>query len=155
MHILNLSVKDGIEEVKDSISKIRGAVRYIRSSPQRAHQFKTCCENEQIVMKTILCLDVPTRWNFTYLMLETTIKFQKAFERMDEEESHFASDLKDGVPNESDWDNARMLTKFPKTFYEVTKRILGSLYVTANLYFHEICAIEQLLHDWSKSLILP
>ena len=84
-------------------------------------------------------------------MLETALKFQKAFERMDEIESHFASDLKDGVPNENDWDNVRVLTKFLKHFYEATKRISGSLYVTANSHFHEVCAIEQLLRDWSRS----
>ena len=27
---------------------------------------------------------MPTRWNSTYIMLESAIKFQKAFERMEE-----------------------------------------------------------------------
>ena len=70
---------------------------------------------------------------------------------MDEQESHFASDLKDGIPNEMDWDNARVLTKFLKNFYEVTKRMSGTLYTTSNSYFHEVCAIEQLLREWSRN----
>uniref|UniRef100_A0A5B7B6B6 Zinc finger BED domain-containing protein RICESLEEPER 2-like n=1 Tax=Davidia involucrata TaxID=16924 RepID=A0A5B7B6B6_DAVIN len=152
-HILNLIVRYGIEEVQDSISRIRGAIRYIRSSPQRSQQFKLCCEQERIASKCTLCLDVPTRWNYTYLMLETALKFQKAFERLDDQELNFASDLnaKDGIPSEWDWENAKVLTKFLENFYDVTKRMSGSLYVTANSYFHEVCGIEQILNDWSKS----
>ena len=150
-HILNLIVRDGIEEVKDSICRIRGAVRYIRSSSQRAQQFKTCCEQESITCKSSLCLDVPTRWNYTYVMLESALKFQKAFERLDEIEPHFASDLKDGVPIERDWENARVLTKFLKHFFDATKRLSGSLYVTSNHCFQEVCAIEQILCDWAKN----
>lgn len=29
----------------------------------------------------MLCLDVPTRWNFTYLILDTEQQFEKAFVR--------------------------------------------------------------------------
>ena len=32
----------------------------------------------------------------------------------------------------------------------MTKRLSGSLYVTSNDYFHQVCAIEQLLSDWAK-----
>ena len=149
-HILNLIVRDGVKEIETSIIRIRGVVRYIRSSPQRAQQFGICCDQEQIVSKSSLCLDVPTRWNYTFLMLETALKFQKAFERLDELETNFSFDLKEGVPSEEDWDNARVLTKFLKVFYDVTKRLSGSLYVTSNDYFHQVCAIEQLLSDWAK-----
>ena len=41
-HILNLIVKDGMSEVQTSINAIRGVVRYVRSSPTKAKQFKTC-----------------------------------------------------------------------------------------------------------------
>ncbi|XP_077211612.1 zinc finger BED domain-containing protein RICESLEEPER 1-like isoform X1 [Tasmannia lanceolata] len=150
-HILNLIVKDGISEVIDSISRIRGAVRYIRSSPSRAQRFKFSVEKERITCKSLLCLDVPTRWNSTYLMLEIALKFQKAFERFGEEDVLFMAELKDGCPNDDDWDNARVLTQFLKSFYEATLRLSGSLYVTSNSYFHEIFKIERLLDESSKS----
>ncbi|KAK9292148.1 hypothetical protein L1049_020107 [Liquidambar formosana] len=60
-HILNFVVKDGLSDVRDSIAKIRGAVKYIRSSPARAEIFKKCVEQERITSKRSLCLDVPTR----------------------------------------------------------------------------------------------
>ncbi|XP_077228339.1 zinc finger BED domain-containing protein RICESLEEPER 2-like [Tasmannia lanceolata] len=150
-HILNLIVKDGISEAIDSISRISGTVRYIRSSPSRAQRFKFCGEKERITCKSLLCLDIPTRWNSTYLMLEIALKFRKAFERFGEEDVLFMAELKDGCPNDDDWDNARVLTQFLKSFYEATLRLSGSLYVTSNSYFHEVFKIERLLDESLKS----
>ncbi|KAK9273474.1 hypothetical protein L1049_018284 [Liquidambar formosana] len=151
-HILNLIVKDGLSDVHDSIARIRGAVKYIRSSPARAEIFKKCVEQERIKSKRSLCLDVPTRWNSTYLMLDTALKFQKAFERLEEQDLTFKWELKEGIPGEEDWNNARVFTQFLETFYETSNRMSGSLYVTSNSYFEEICTIENTISDWSKSL---
>ncbi|XP_054777725.1 zinc finger BED domain-containing protein RICESLEEPER 1-like [Prosopis cineraria] len=41
--------------------------------------------------KSIVCLDVNTRWNSTYLMLDVALKFQKAFERLEDEDEDFVS----------------------------------------------------------------
>lgn len=76
-HILNIIVKDGINEVCDSISRICGTVKYFRSSPGRVLQFQACVDQERITSKTYLVLDVSTRWNSTYLMLETALKNTK------------------------------------------------------------------------------
>ena len=59
-HILNLIVMEGLKEVNTSILKVRNAVKYVKSSPSR----------QKIGEKGLLCLDVPTRWNSTYLMLK-------------------------------------------------------------------------------------
>ncbi|CAL5408167.1 unnamed protein product [Camellia sinensis] len=37
-------------------------------------------------------------------------------------------------------------------FYDATVRLSGSLYVTSNLYFTEVCGIESALTEWGKSL---
>ena len=42
---------------------------------------------------SLLCLDVPTRWNSTYLMLENVQKFEKVFIRMDFEDDSYSSYL--------------------------------------------------------------
>ncbi|KAJ3697371.1 hypothetical protein LUZ61_001076 [Rhynchospora tenuis] len=81
-HIVNLIVKEGLDEHFESIQKIRKAVKYVKSSPKRLLAFKDCVEKEKIKCKSLLCLDVETRWNSTYLMLECAEKFEKAFERL-------------------------------------------------------------------------
>uniref|UniRef100_A0A3Q7I5B0 HAT C-terminal dimerisation domain-containing protein n=1 Tax=Solanum lycopersicum TaxID=4081 RepID=A0A3Q7I5B0_SOLLC len=82
-HILNLIVQDGLKEIGPSIKKVRQMVKYVRSSSSRARNFLKCVETQKIECDKMLSLDVPTRWNSTYLMLDTVEKFEKAFERFD------------------------------------------------------------------------
>ncbi|KAF2294842.1 hypothetical protein GH714_021389 [Hevea brasiliensis] len=80
-HIINLVVVDGLKETNVSVKRVREAERYIRQSPARLQKFKSCCEMEGIKSKSSLCLDVCTRWNSTYLMLNAAQKFENAFDR--------------------------------------------------------------------------
>ncbi|KAK1384389.1 BED-type domain-containing protein [Heracleum sosnowskyi] len=86
-HILNLVVKDGLKEQNDSIIRIRNAVRYVRSSPARLEKFRKCVKREKIKCDRMVCLDVDTRWNSTYTMLEVAVKYKGAFIRMITEDS--------------------------------------------------------------------
>lgn len=80
-HIINLVVRDGLDEQFKTITKIRNAVKYLRSSPSRYDNFLECVEFEKISSKNKPCLDVETRWNSTYCMLATAEKYSKAFDR--------------------------------------------------------------------------
>ena len=82
-HILNLIAKDGLNVMNVSIDAIRRAVRYVRSSSHRLDLFKKCVERVKLACKGLVILDIPTRWNFTYLMLATALKFRKALERLE------------------------------------------------------------------------
>ena len=115
-------------------------------------------KSKKIDCKSLLCLDVPTRWNSTYLMLEAACKFENAFERMEEDDTNFKYHYLDydiggdeitgirgitsTLPTKQDWDNCRVLVKFLKLFYNATKRFLGSLYVTSNYFFDEMVVIQ-------------
>ncbi|XP_024171622.1 zinc finger BED domain-containing protein RICESLEEPER 2-like [Rosa chinensis] len=68
---------------------IRNAVRYVRSSAssQRLDFFKECVERVKLECKELVVLDVPTRWNSTFLRLERALKLQKAFDRMTEDDA--------------------------------------------------------------------
>nr|KYP45684.1 Putative AC transposase [Cajanus cajan] len=142
-HSLCLIVKDGLKEVDDSILRIRGAVKYIKSSPSRLARFKACAEQEEITYKGLICLDAETRWNSTYLMLEATLKYKKAFDLLEMQDNKYVEDLHKGkgVPLESDWNDAHLLVPFLKMFYDTTIRIYGSYHVTSNIYMKEVFAI--------------
>ncbi|KAK9277901.1 hypothetical protein L1049_027458 [Liquidambar formosana] len=99
-YILNLIVGDGLKEVDESIARVRDAINYVRSSPNRLANFKKCVEKRKIESKSLLCLDVPTRWNSTYLMLESAVKFEKAFVLLEEEDSNFVPYFRDGNRND-------------------------------------------------------
>ncbi|KAG2729508.1 hypothetical protein I3760_01G253500 [Carya illinoinensis] len=153
-HILDLIVSEGLKECNDAITMVRNAVRYVRSSPARLEKFKRCAEKEKIDCKKMLCLDVQTRWNSTYLMLEAAGKFEKAFRRMESEDYNFLSYFDDGhirPPKATEWETVRVFVKFLEMFYEATTRFSGSLYVTANTGFLEICDLQTELIMLSES----
>ncbi|KAK9272694.1 hypothetical protein L1049_003071 [Liquidambar formosana] len=100
-YILNLIVCDGLKEMDESIIKVRNVVRYVRSSPSRMGTFKLCVEKEGITCKHGVCLDVSTRCNFTFLMLDRDEKFEHAFKRLECEDKGFMSLFRDGeIENE-------------------------------------------------------
>ncbi|XP_024022960.1 zinc finger BED domain-containing protein RICESLEEPER 2-like [Morus notabilis] len=157
-HIVNLIVNEGLKDLHDSIAAVRNAVRYVRSSPARLLKFKSCVEREKIEFKGLVCLDVPTRWNSTYMMLDAAIKFQKAFERYEDEDDKFVSYFwedeggkqKIGPPLDDDWKNVKVFVKFLKTFYDITLKFSATLNVTSNSYFHELCEMQNQLSELSK-----
>ncbi|KAF2304059.1 hypothetical protein GH714_026722 [Hevea brasiliensis] len=152
-HIINLVVVDGLKETNVSVKRVREAVRYIRQSPARLQKFKSCCEMEGIESKSSLCLDVCTRWNSTYLMLNVAQKFENAFDRYATIDPCFKFDLQssDGLPDSLDWENVRRLVDFLGHFYDLTLRISGSRYVTSNIFFNEISSVDCLLQEWQGS----
>ncbi|WVZ14298.1 hypothetical protein V8G54_011864 [Vigna mungo] len=153
-HILSLIVKDGLKEIKDSISKIRGAVKYVKSSPARFARFKACVEQEGISYQGIVCLDVETWWNSTYLMLEASLKYKDAFVLLDMQDKKFGIEMaksNGGVPLEEDWEYARSILPFLKIFYDSTLRISGSSYVTSHMYMNEVFGIGKRIRQYSES----
>ncbi|GKV12009.1 hypothetical protein SLEP1_g23215 [Rubroshorea leprosula] len=82
-HIINLVVGEGTKEkeMNKFATAIRAVVNYVRQSPMRLKRFKEACEWAEIESKNLLCLDVQTRWNSLYLMLDTAKRFEEAFEK--------------------------------------------------------------------------
>jgi len=56
-----------------------------------------------------------------------------------------------GPPNCDDWAYIRVFLKFFKIFYEATMRLLGSLYVTCNMYIEEVSTIQLHLQEYCDS----
>ncbi|XP_072087846.1 zinc finger BED domain-containing protein RICESLEEPER 2-like [Arachis hypogaea] len=139
-HILNLVVNDELKEMHESSSKIRNAIRYVRASPSHMNRFKNFIKEARIQDKCTVQLNVPTRWNSTYTMLESGLKFQKVFKMLREKDTEYAL-MQGGIPKNLDWDNTKYFTEFLKIFHEVIKSVSGSLLVTSSQYFHEICKI--------------
>ncbi|KAG8489267.1 hypothetical protein CXB51_017287 [Gossypium anomalum] len=97
----------------------------------------------------MLCLDVRTRWNSTYLMLDTAQNFERAFERFEEQDTNCRAELErgEGWPSVDDWANVRDLRDFLEHFYKVTLRISGTSYVTSNNFFDKLSEIDILLRN--------
>ncbi|KAM3382403.1 hypothetical protein P3S68_007977 [Capsicum galapagoense] len=97
-----------------SIERVRKTVKYIRQSPARCKRFQECCEDVDINSKKSLCLDVSTRWNSTYLMLNRTIECENGFLSYVDRDiglSHYLQFVDDeertavGALSSNDWDH--------------------------------------------------
>nr|XP_023872413.1 zinc finger BED domain-containing protein RICESLEEPER 2-like [Quercus suber] len=156
-HILNLIVGEGLKEIDASVSKVREAVRYVKSSPNRSQIFRSFMETLGMESKSLLSQDVPTRWNSTYIMLEITEKFEKVFLRMDFEDdsnsSYFRTKEDSGGLGSScmtDFQNCREFVTFLRLFYNAMKKFSSSLYVISNAFYNEIFVIQERISNLVK-----
>jgi len=79
-HVLNIIVQEGLRVASDALHKIRESIKYVRGSEARKNTFKECViQVRSIDTKVGLRMDVATRWNSTYLMLESAIRYRRAF----------------------------------------------------------------------------
>ncbi|XP_038704672.1 zinc finger BED domain-containing protein RICESLEEPER 2-like [Tripterygium wilfordii] len=152
-HIINLIVMEGIKESIASIDRVRAVIKFMRASPARIQKFKECAEMERIPSKASLCLDVCTRWNSTYLMLDTAMKFETAFERFEELEPQITSEVavEGGMPKQEDWWNVKRLVTFLQYFYQLTLKVSGTSYVTSNQFFHDLSVLFYVLKEMKSS----
>ncbi|KAM3381565.1 hypothetical protein P3S68_007138 [Capsicum galapagoense] len=140
-HILNIIIKEGLDEQIEPISRIKNVVKYVKSSASRFTSFKSYVEKVKLDTHGLLSIDVETRWNSTYTMLNTAVNFEKAFARMYVDDHNYRkyclqSGLK-GHPTTTDWQNVRAFIKFLNIFHQSTLKFSGSLHVTSNIFFHE------------------
>ena len=151
-HILNLVVKEGLKYLDKSIVKIRTLVKYCKASPSRMQKFLACVAEEKLESKSMLCLDVETRWNSTYLMLESAIKFKKAFGRllvMDSALQRDMSKIGEDLTND-DWKQVSYFLPFLKIFYDATLKLSASRYVTSNDYVEVIFGVGEVIKQGMK-----
>ncbi|KZV40262.1 hypothetical protein F511_29621 [Dorcoceras hygrometricum] len=120
-HILNLIVQEGLKVATASLNKIRESVKYVKDSESRMKKFEECVVAIGGIDTSIsLRLDVSIRWNSTYLMLESAIKYKKEGEK---------------------------ICEFLEPFYDTTNLISGSSYPTSNMYFMQVWKIDVLLKE--------
>jgi hypothetical protein len=82
--VINLVVKEGLKVASTSIQQLRASVLYIYGSSSRINAFNKSLQTVHInVNKRHPCKDVPTRWNATYLMIESSLPCKLAFQELE------------------------------------------------------------------------
>lgn len=150
-HFVNLIVDEVLGLVYPIIERIREAVRYVRQFDDRLEMFRECSGGVDIESESLLYLDVPNRWNTTYVMLSVALKFEKAFELFDAKDPDFKLDLSDGLPTPTDWDIVKRITNLFLALYELTLRVSAPFHVTSYISYHEISTTGVMLREWANS----
>jgi len=81
-HIFNLIVKDGLDVIGNGIERIRDCIAFWVPSSKRYEKFEDSARFLKIQSTKKIHLDCKTRWNSTYLMLESALPYKANFERL-------------------------------------------------------------------------
>lgn len=124
-------------------------MKWLRSSPQTLEKIREYARIEGMEGRPIVCLDVCTRWNSTYLLLDHAIKFSKAFDMLSLSDLGFQDYFKEHnntrCPDAIDWENANGFVSYLKVFYEATLKSSASKTPASHLLFKQLLNIQALL----------
>jgi hypothetical protein len=138
-HITNLLVQSGLAEIKDIIDDVRQGIKYIVAAEGRMNVFREIANRLDLPCKKLI-LDVPTRWNSTYMMLDTAIQFRDVFPRYHRVEQGFQ-----WIVSPEQWEMVENVNQVLSVFNDVTNVVSGSDYPTANLYLPEVWRMKEVL----------
>ncbi|KAJ4956813.1 hypothetical protein NE237_013596 [Protea cynaroides] len=69
-----------------------------------------------------------------------------AFERLAELDTNFKT-----LPTEDEWGKCKKIEQCLEVFYDATKHVSGTKYLTANFYFKSVCDVQNNLLRWEQS----
>jgi len=101
-------------------------------------KFKQCLERfSDIDASYGLYFDVPTRWNSTYLMIKSSLKYQRVFWIL-----YLVDESYKYCPLEEEWERAGKNCRFLLPFHDITNLIYAISYLTSNLYLLQVWKIQ-------------
>jgi hypothetical protein len=131
-HVTNLLVQAGLVEIGDIVDSVRQGIKYVVALEGRLKEFSEIAKRLHLPSKKLV-LDVPTRWNSTYLMLATAVGFKEVFPRYHQVDQAFQ-----WVVSSEQWEKVENVNQVLSVFNEVTNMISGSDYPTSNLFLPEV-----------------
>ena len=144
-HTIQLAIKDGLANCRNldaAVGRFRDIVKKISDSPKLLEALAIVCSNLKVANK-IPSLDVETRWNSTWEMLNGIISLRKPLEELlrrirDRHEGFCnftiepSSRLAENIPPES-WSAVQDFCNFLNPFKDATVLMSGSSYPTLGL----------------------
>ncbi len=127
-HILNLAINHGMELKAPIVDKVRNFVNRIRNSTKFCDELRNYCKE----MRKNYCkpdLDIATRWNSTFLMLQK-------FKHMREELNYLVNTNKNTLEsiylNNNEWEDVQSMINLLDPMYRATKMLSSSSYPTVS-----------------------
>ena len=147
-HILNLIVKDGLKQVDSTLEKIRDIAYNINCFQAKHELFFYCCKIANMKRKNI-SLDIPTRWNYTYKLLQNITKYKKVVQLYEMQLSKNNNNNVDvDVLNDYDWHIADLLRDLFEIFDTSTNIFCSVYYPTSHRVIMQIASIYMVLQNY-------
>lgn len=140
--LLNLLVKDGLTVIENFISKARDFFKYLRISTARQLKFKKIAKLMNVNISNGLCLDVSTKWNSTFIMLEHALVLRTVFKKYQDEDPFFI-----WLPSDEEWDRCGSICKFLEIFYDIACIFSNPAHPTSNLFLLELCRLKEFIYE--------
>jgi hypothetical protein len=131
----------------NDIERVHDSIGFWCATPKRHESFKWAVAQMHLKYNKRIALDCKTRWNSTYIMLTTALEYQIVFDCLAHQENLCAA----FKPTPEDWEFARELCGRLKLFFDATKVLSDSNYVTTNLFSPKICYICLAIEKWGTS----
>ena len=113
------------------------------SNGRLIRQFHKCVEEVHLDdVGSFLRLDVSTRWNATYVMLESAIKYRRAFNNLTFNDRSYML-----CSSNEKWERVENMCAFLAPSYHITILISKSSYPASNFYFMQVYGIEKKLNE--------
>jgi len=138
-HIINLAVVSGVSELSISVENLRNINKKLKDSPKLYQEFKSIYDNGSFTFsfKTPK-LDVKTRWNSFYYMINDSLGMKEIYNRMPETKLV-----------ETEWETLSELSKFLEFYEELTNYMSGQKYPTISLLYK----IISLLFEKTRNIV--
>ncbi|KAL9373499.1 hypothetical protein Peur_033119 [Populus x canadensis] len=140
--ILSLLAQDGFSEIRSVLYKIRESIEHVNGSSLRRQRFQEAINNGSLLDREMPTLDVPARWDTTFLMLESSLEFITAFNHLEQLDDDFKVN-----PSAEEWNKATAVFECLKEFYKSTCNFPTS----RDDYFLSVRDVYKNLHGWKQS----
>ncbi len=117
-HVLNLCVQEALGSFMDKLENLRKIIKHIRLSNLLSEKLQKRCEEYKITSVKLI-LDVPTRWNSTFMMVERALKLISPLKSLIPEVIDKHDDV--DVVTAHQWHLFRVFSSFLKPFHEATE----------------------------------
>ncbi|XP_068645163.1 zinc finger BED domain-containing protein DAYSLEEPER-like [Aristolochia californica] len=118
--------------IKDIIENVHESVKFINLYEARLRTFSEILQRLELDEK-MMVIDCQPRWNFTYNMFSSTLKFKYVFPIFKVREPTY-----DCLPSLDEWEKVEMVCEILEVFNVVINIISGSDYPTSYLYLSEV-----------------
>lgn len=136
-HVLSRLAQDALNVMRETISKIRESVKYVKTSESHEDSFTELRQQLQVPSTKDLLIDDQTKWSTTYHMLVAACELKEVFALLDTSDPDYRTTL-----SIDEWKQVETLCIYLKSLFDAATVLTAPTYPTANAFFPELSKIQ-------------